>query len=124
MKFSRFRYTISGLMILVAVAAVALAWVTGRSRPEQFPVSGTVTYNGLPLGQGKISFLPSNPAGVQATGQVVGGKYTLTSFTPGDGASPGTYTIVLVSPSISAKYQTPTTSGLTAAVQKSANVID
>ena len=111
-------------MILVAIASVVLAWVARRSRPERFPVSGTVTYNGRPLGQGKISFLPSNPAGSQADGQIVSGRYTLMSFAPGDGASPGTYTIIIVSPSIPARYQSPSTSGLTAAIQKSANMID
>ena len=51
-----FRYTIRGLMILVAVVAIALTWILWTQRPKPFPVSGTITYNGLPLGNGNSSF--------------------------------------------------------------------
>jgi hypothetical protein len=120
----RFRYTIRGLMILVAVVAVALTWVLWTQRPKPFPVSGTITYNGQPLGNGKIVFLPPTAAGRQATGQVINGKYSLTSFTLNDGALSGSYKIIVVSPSVPARYQSQATSGLVVQIQKSVNMID
>jgi hypothetical protein len=120
----RFRYSIRGLMILVAVVAVALTWVLWTQRPKPFPVSGTITYNGQPLGNGKIVFLPPTAAGRQATGQVINGKYSLTSFTLNDGALSGSYKIIVVSPSVPARYQSQATSGLVVQIQKSVNMID
>jgi hypothetical protein len=120
----RFRHTIRGLMILVLVAALALAWVTGRQRPQPFPVSGTVTFNGQPLAQGQISFVPKNPTGTTAASPIVVGKYSLTSFVLNDRALPGAYDVVVVSPIIPAKYQSQATSPMSAQIQKSANLID
>lgn len=88
------------------------------------PVSGTISCNGRPVGNGKIVFVPPSPAGQQATGQIINGKYSLTSFTPNDGAFPGSYHIVIVSPSVPARYQSQATTGLDAMVQQGSNVID
>jgi hypothetical protein len=111
-------------MIIVAVAAFALTWVIWTQRPRPSPVSGTVSSNGQPVGSGKIVFLPRNPAGQQASSQILSGKYSLTSFALNDGAMPGTYDVVVVSPSVSAKYQSQSTSGLIAQIQQGANMID
>jgi hypothetical protein len=122
--FPRFRYTIRGLMIIVAVAAFALMWVAWTQRPRPSPVSGTISSNGRPVASGKIVFLPRNPAGQQAISQIINGKYSLTSFAPNDGALPGTYDIVVVSPSVAAKYQLQSTSGLISQIQQGANMLD
>ena len=124
LKSPRFRYTIRGLMILVAVAALALTWVLWTQGPRPSPVSGTVSSNGQPVASGKIVFLPRNPAGQQANSQIISGRYSLTSFALNDGALPGTYDVVVVSPSVPAKYQSQSTSGLVAQIQKSGNIID
>jgi hypothetical protein len=124
MASPRFRYTIRGLMIIVAVAAFAITWVKWTQRAGTFPVSGTISFNGEPVGNGKIVFLPPSPAGQQATGQIINGKYSLTSFALNDGAFPGSYHIVIVSPSVPARYQSQATTGLNAMVQKGSNVID
>lgn len=121
---ARFRYTTRRLMIIVAVAAVALAWVNWMLRPKPFPVSGTVTCNGQPVSNGKIVFLPPSPAGRQAAGQIISGKYSLTSFAPNDGAIAGAYDVVVVSPGVPAKYRAKSTSGLVVQVQKTANTMD
>jgi len=121
---NRYRYTIQGLMVVVVCAALVFAWVDWASRPTPFPVSGTVSFGGQPLASGKIVFAPSTSTGVQATGQLVAGKYSLTTFAAGDGAIPGTYSVAIVAPGIPARYQSPTTSGLSAQIQKSANMID
>jgi hypothetical protein len=111
-------------MIIVAVAAFAITWIKWTRRAGTFPVSGTISCNGQPVGNGKIVFLPPGPAGQQATGQIINGKYSLTSFALNDGAFPGFYQIVIVSPNVPARYQSQTTTGLSAMVQKGSNVID
>ncbi len=121
---TRFRYTIRGMMVVVAVVAVALTWVMWTQRPRPFPVSGTVSFNGKPVRQGKIAFLPGNPAGQPATSQIIGGRYSLTSFALDDGAISGAYDVVVVSPSVPAKYQSQSTCGLKVSVQQGANTCD
>jgi hypothetical protein len=111
-------------MIVVAVAALALTWVLWAQRPRPSPVSGTVSFNGQPVGSGKIVFVPRNPAGQKASSQIVSGKYSLSSFARSDGAMAGTYDVVVVSPSVSGKYQSQSTSGLTAQIQQAATIID
>jgi hypothetical protein len=115
----RFRFTIQALMIIVAVAAIAVTWVKWAQRRTTSPVSGTISFNGRPVGNGKIVFLPPSPAGQQATGQIINGKYSLA-----DGAFPGSYDIVIVSPSVPAPYQSQATTPLRAMVQERSNVID
>jgi hypothetical protein len=108
-------------MTLAAFAALALTWVKWTQRLRTFPVSGTVSCNGQPVGSGKIVFLPPNPAGQQATSQIIGGKFSLTTFAHNDGAIPGSYDVVIVSPSVPAKYRSQVTSGVTARVQNGGN---
>jgi hypothetical protein len=108
-------------MILVAAAAFALTWVMWTQRPRPSPVSGTVSANGQPVGSGKIIFLPRNPAGQPASSQIISGKYSLTSFARNDGAMPGTYDVVVVSPSVAARYQSQSTSGMIAQVLQGMN---
>ncbi|MFO0890996.1 MAG: carboxypeptidase-like regulatory domain-containing protein [Isosphaeraceae bacterium] len=121
---SRFRYSIQGLMVLVVFAALIFAWINWVSRPRPFPVSGTVTFNGQPLSGGRIILVPSTASGQQATGQFVAGRYTVTTFSTNDGALPGTYSVVIVSPGVPMNYQSQATSGLTVQIQKSTNTID
>ena len=111
-------------MIIVGLVAFAITWVRWTQRSGTFPVSGAISCNGRPVGNGKIVFLPPGPAGQQATGQIINGQYSLTSFALNDGAFPGSYQIVIASPSVPARYQSQATSGLIAMVQKGSNVID
>ena len=110
-------------MTLTALVAVALTWVMWARTPGPSPVSGTVTCNGQPVGNGQIIFLPPNPAGQQATSKIIGGKFSLTSFAPNDGAMPGTYSVDIVPPSVPAKYGSQSTSGLTVRINKTANFV-
>ena len=111
-------------MIVVAVAAFALTWVLWARRPRTSPVAGTISANGRPVSSGKIVFLPRSPTGRQASSPIIGGKYSLTSFARDDGALPGTYDIVVVSPSVPPRYRLQTTSGLIGQVQQGANMLD
>ena len=82
----------------------------GDSRPRRVPVSGRVTFEGVPVGANpvamwpaRISFLPTTtgegsplrPASSNL--ETSGGRYQLSSFGPGDGVLPGEYHVVIVS---------------------------
>ena len=111
-------------MIVVAIAALALTWLLWSRRPRPSRVSGTVASNGRPVASGQIVFLPRRPAGQKASSPIVGGKYSLSSFGRDDGALPGTYDIVVVSPGVPTRYQTQSTSGLVGQIQQGANTLD
>ena len=101
------------------------------------PVSGVLSYQGKPLDQYQVTFIPSDGRR-PATGITdAAGKFTMGTNKPGDGAPPGkcTVTVAWVGPQsddtasqvpiedptqmpqpkvkIPAKYSDPTTSGLT-----------
>ena len=93
------------MAVAACLASILLGSLSGCSRGDRPPtvsVGGKVTYQGKPVGQGTISFQPSDnrtgasnrPAGgdLQADG-----SYELSSFRPGDGAVPGEYDVVITS---------------------------
>jgi hypothetical protein len=108
-----------GLWILATGSAVLLASCgSDDGLGRRHPVKGTVTYNGTPLEQGVISFVPEDPAGVGASGKVEKGYYTLSTGGDGDGARAGKYkvTITAKEPSLDkAKAEFEKTSGRTEA---------
>ena len=61
-----------------------------------YSVRGTVTYKGEKLAKGQISFLPEAQGGQAASGQIENGYYSLSTLTPGDGALPGKYKVIVV----------------------------
>jgi hypothetical protein len=46
-------------------------------------VSGEVTYDGEPVGKGRISFLPADGKGPSAGGPIAAGKYEVSGLLPG-----------------------------------------
>jgi len=96
-------------MITVGLSLVCLVCSAGcgsnaemtGDHPATSPVTGVVTYNQAPVANATVTFSPENQ-GPGAFGRTNDeGRYTLTSFeTPGDGAVPGNY-IVLIT-----KYET------------------
>ncbi len=65
----------------------------GDDRPKTYPVTGVVTYNGDPV-EGATVALQSTAGGQGAFGVTdAGGRYTLTTYTSGDGAAPGQYKV-------------------------------
>jgi hypothetical protein len=64
--------------------------------PARYRISGTVTYNGKPLEQGNINFVPDGPGGRPAGGTISDGQYTLTTQDLNDGAVPGKYKVSVV----------------------------
>jgi hypothetical protein len=60
-----------GLCLLLALMAGC-----GPSGPRTYEVSGTVTWNGKPLPQGDIVFLPVDGAVAPDAGKIVDGRFT------------------------------------------------
>ncbi|WP_435006619.1 hypothetical protein P12x_004136 [Tundrisphaera lichenicola] len=114
----------------------------GSSGPELASVSGQVTYQGKPVTLGMVTFLPLNPDGRTATGQIdSSGNYTLQTQNPGDGALLGDYRVTIfaqdnpvldyipkkkVPPKrlVPEKYEKPDTSGLKETVNSGSNTIN
>jgi hypothetical protein len=84
---------------LIVLTAVAVGGCSAKPyqdhRPKLVPAGGVVRYNGKPLDGARVTF--SNTAlGVSAYGVTdAQGKFTLTTFEPGDGAAPGHYQITV-----------------------------
>jgi len=108
------------LMLVVTVGC-------GDARPKRVPVSGHVLIDGKPLTFGFIRLVPEN--GRPATGEIgPDGRFTLTTFEPGDGAVLGTHPVTIFAlEQLSStrqkwhapkKYTDPKTSGLTATVDR------
>src|SRR5262249_47617020 len=75
--------------------ALASSGCSTGSRLTQ--VKGKVSYDGVPLTNGSISFV-SDSGGENAAGIInEKGEYTLSTHQPGDGAAPGTYRVCISS---------------------------
>jgi hypothetical protein len=82
--------------VLVAAALSAAAVGCGDGRPRTVPVSGRVTLQSRPLAGGTVTFVPIE-SGPAATGPITAdGRFTLTTFRPGDGAVPGRYAVAVI----------------------------
>ena len=79
---------------LVLLILLVSACSTG---PRLTKVTGTVTYEGVPLTNGSISFV-SESGGENAAGIInAHGDYTLSTHQPGDGIAPGAYRVCISS---------------------------
>jgi hypothetical protein len=72
----------------------------GDSRPATVPVQGRITWQGKPLTQGIISFLPKQHSDGFPSRTAIGviqpdGSYQLSSFRPNDGVIPGDYQVAV-----------------------------
>lgn len=127
------------LATLVLAAASGLLTGCGSKAASPIPLSevkGVVSYQGQPLANGTIAFMPVNGTNT-ATGDIVNGQYSLSTFTKADGAPQGDFRVAVTAwdkqpgmgvegvPSIPRKYLDPKTSGLTATVsQENSQTID
>jgi hypothetical protein len=129
---------------LAAVLALACASCGGGSGPILHPVRGKVTHQGKPAAGALVVFHPVGNAGPAAVrpSALVGedGSFSLTSSKPGDGAEAGQYQVTVIWLStggmaggmgggeakgdqdrLRGRYNTPSTSGLTAEVKPGPN---
>ena len=72
--------TVAGILCVLGCSDDGLA--------KRYHVTGKVTYNGQPLKKGTIVFVPTDPEGRGATGDIgEDGTYTLTTQVPARGVS-------------------------------------
>ena len=78
------------------VLATVLASGCGRG-PTTVPVRGEVYFNGQPMKDGIVVYVPNDSAAArQASGRIQSdGSFVLTTFKNGDGVVPGDYSIVV-----------------------------
>ncbi|MDB5353014.1 MAG: hypothetical protein JWN86_4261 [Planctomycetota bacterium] len=87
--------------VLGAGAALGLLGLAGCSKAGSgsigttYEVKGQVLLaDGSPLKQGRVAFVPTDPATVPASGEIgPDGQFSLTTKTPDDGALPGEYKV-------------------------------
>lgn len=73
---------------------ILLASGCGPSRPPTVKVTGTVIYRGSPVSAADVNFIPADgrPASGRTNEQ---GRFTLTTFMPGDGVLPGEHVVTI-----------------------------
>jgi len=120
------------LLLTLALCGVMLGCSSKPASPIPLKnVTGTVTLNGDPLPAGSITFMPV--AGTNScTGEIVDGKFTLSTFSKDDGAPPGEYKVAVTAwttppemgvegvPAIPKQYFDANTSGLSATISEDA----
>src|SRR5215213_9538816 len=82
----------------LAAGALFVAGCGSKSELDLVPVRGEVTYNGKPLAEGTVVYLPDQAsAGRQATGPINSdGSFSLTTQKRDDGVMKGSYQIVVL----------------------------
>lgn len=94
-------------VVSLCLAQAVLVWVPGcggadADRPPTYPVSGVISHGGQPVAGATLTFLPGDGFQHAATGMTDdAGRYTLTTFEAGDGATAGGYQVTVV------KYEMP-----------------
>ena len=65
--------------------------------PGLVPIQGTVTYQGSPLPEGELRYIPQDPSGGRmARGKISDGSFSLTTARRDDGVKPGQYKVVVI----------------------------
>ena len=82
---------------LVVWAALVALGGCGGEKPDMIPIKGEVIYDGKPLAQGQVVYLPRNrETGRQASGPIKpDGTFVMTTQKGGDGVKFGEYDIVV-----------------------------
>jgi hypothetical protein len=92
------RFLVSHLLVVASATALLVvpACSSGPERPPTIKVTGKVTMNGTPVPGATVSFQPTPPGGRAAVGITDdAGRYTLTTFSGGDGAVAGDYAVTV-----------------------------
>ena len=79
------------------LALLAAAGCGPSGIPDLIPIRGTVTYQGKPLPEGEVRYVPQTPGqGRMARGKIRDGSFSLTTASRDDGVKPGEYRIVVI----------------------------
>jgi hypothetical protein len=71
-------WCVSGTLLGLAIMALLVAGCRGDRGPERIVVSGKVTYNGKPVGEGEIRFMPVATSAVPMAGaDIKDGQYQI-----------------------------------------------
>jgi hypothetical protein len=65
---------------LAVVPAAVLFTACGPTGPQKITIRGTVTLDGVPLPQGQVVFVPSDPSLGAAGGAIANGVFTVTTY--------------------------------------------
>lgn len=87
------------LFAALLIGAVSLFSGCGRGGPKVVPVSGQVLIDGQPLATGIPGFIQVVPAEGRAASSAIDpqtGRFTLTTWTDGDGCQVGTHKVVVM----------------------------
>ena len=84
-------------LICVGLCCLFAIGCGNDGKPRRVPVAGVITYNGKPVPEGDVVFVPVDAAkGFRARGKAnKNGQFTLTTFDEGDGAVPGEYKVTI-----------------------------
>jgi hypothetical protein len=93
-----------GLALLVTMTAVIGCGTSDPDAIPAVPAGGTVTYLGKPIEKGYIQLVPGK--GRPASGGIVNGKFSLTTYEDADGAVPGQHQV-----GVTATKQVPSKTG-------------
>ena len=94
------RYARCLLSVLGLACSLTLVGCGGDGLPPRYAVSGTVTFKGQPLAKGEITFMPDVPTGRGGSAVIKDGAFKLTTQEEGDGAFPGSYTVIITDLSV------------------------
>ncbi len=94
--------------VVIVLSSSAFLAVLGCGGDEsglarRYKVTGKVTYNGAPVANGTVNFIPNKPPppdGRAATGTIKDGFYSMTTVGDNDGALPGDYKVAIIALSI------------------------
>lgn len=85
----------SRLIVLLSCLSLGFVLGCGSNYPKTYPVNGIVLMDGKPLPDVIVTLLP--PTGNPATGTTdSNGKFSLSTFSQGDGALPGKYAVSIM----------------------------
>ena len=77
--------------------AAAVGGCGASDMPGLVPIQGTVTYQGSPLPEGELRYIPQDASsGRMARGKIRDGNFSLTTARRDDGVKPGQYKIVVI----------------------------
>jgi hypothetical protein len=92
-KRNHIAWTLVGVYLVITPCGC----VVDEEPDGRLPISGRVTYRGLPVKNGTINFLPFRDSGATASGRITNGVIRdVTTRNQGDGLKEGSYKVTIV----------------------------